>query len=351
MALKFEAKSVDVEDFLDALECQNITKATEHEFKFSCPFPGHQHGDQNPSAYMNIETSAWMCHGCKRKGNAVTFLAEHENITIMLATRFLHERYGGIGSDPDAYSARRELERMFEKQEAETQVENDLPISESFLDYYLIDWAMVSKADPIPEWGDYIFDRGFKPKTLNDWDIGFCDDTQRIVIPVHNQLGELIGFKGRSYREGHHPKYLVLRPGDFDRYHVSHHLFGLSRSEGDHLIVVEGELNVIALHQMGIKNCIAVNGSNFSERQALLLRQYAEQATIFFDSNDAGWDGTEMVCNALRDFMPVWVVPDHDFDPADCLDPSKSGDESSVRELIYAAESEIKIRLAHQQEA
>ena len=345
MALKFEPKNVDVEDFLDALEIQNVTKATEREMKFSCPFPGHQHGDQNPSAYMNIETSAWICHGCKRKGNAITFLAELENISYMQSTRFLHERYGGVGADPDAYSARRELERLFAKQDEVPEELNDPVLPEELVDRYAIDWNKVAEASTVPEWGSYMLGRGFTPETLNAWEIGFCEDKQRIVIPVRNTVGELIGFKGRAYREEHKPKYLVLGSGEWERYHVSRVLFGLDESEGDHFIVVEGELNVIALHQMGITNCIAVNGSNFSERQSFILKQYAEQVTIFFDSNDAGFIGTEMVCQALRDFMPIYVVPDHDFDPADCLDPSKEADESSVRRLVQDAESEIKIRL------
>lgn len=360
MGLKFKAKDVDVEVFLDALEIQNVSKATEEEFKFSCPFPGHQHGDEKPSAYMNIDSTAFMCHGCKRSGNAITFLAEFENISIMQATRFLHEYFGGSGSDPDAYSARVELEKLFAEQDEKNRESQELDpeLPEDLLDRYLIDWRSVAKADPIPPWGDYIFDRGFTPKTLTSWDIGYDDDSSRIVIPVRDHFGQLIGFKARAWEEGRQPKYLVLGSGEWDRYHVSRNVFGLHRAAahmaqtGERvLIVVEGELNVIACWQMGIFNVVGVNGSNFSETHKLLVSRFSDKVIVWFDCDNAGYEGTLLVCDTLGPILPVSVVPDHDFDAADAINPSKEADESSVRWLIDNAESETRIRLAAQLES
>ena len=177
MGLRFNVHDVDVEDFLESLEVENISKATEEEFKFSCPFPGHQHGDQNPSAYMNIDTTAWMCHGCKRRGNAVTFLAEHETVTVMKATRWLHERYGGVGSDPDAYSARSELEKLWAKNEQPGDRMTDTKLDPDIINDYAVDWKLVEETGDRPGWGQYMFDRGFTFATLNEWEIGYCDKT------------------------------------------------------------------------------------------------------------------------------------------------------------------------------
>lgn len=351
---RFKASDIDVEDFLEALEVQNVTDATEEEFKFSCPFPGHSHGDESPSAYMNKETSAWMCHGCKRKGNGITFLSEHENITIMEATRFLHERYGSSGN-PDAYSARVELEKLFEKQEREREILEQPQLDEELIDRYWIDWPMVAKSEPIPKWGDYIIDRGFTPKTLTDWDIGYCDDRDRIAIPIRDREGVLIGFKVRAWKEEQKPKYLVLgetRSERWDRYHVSLNVFGLNRAEPDNgeLIVVEGELNVIAMWQMGYKNAVAVNGSNFSDSQKRQIASVADRATVFFDSDDSGHKGVRLVLDKLSSAIPVRVVPDHNFDAADCIHPGKEANEADLRSLLDEAESELMIRLRQQTE-
>lgn len=355
MSLRFDTRDIDVEEFLEVLEVENINRATEEEFKFSCPFPGHQHGDQNPSAYMNIDTTAWMCHGCKRRGNAVTFLAEHEMVSIMLATRWLHERYGGVGADPDAYSARAELERLWEKNEREDAPLTDPVLSDDILKHYTIDWNAVAESDAPPAWGEYMLDRGFDPATLMEWEIGYCEDTRRIAIPVRDLDGGLIGFKGRAWQDGHKPKYLVLSPRwptdrslVFERYHVALNVFGLDTARANderELIVCEGELNAIALWQMGYCNAVAVNGSNFSDRQAFLLRNYADKVVVWFDPNDAGYDGILRVVNALSDYMPVDVVPDSDQDPADLM---KAKDEDSVRDLLYSAESALGLLLRSQ---
>ncbi len=345
MSLRFDTRDIDVEEFLEVLEVENITKATEEEFKFSCPFPGHQHGDQNPSAYMNIDTTAWMCHGCKRRGNAVTFLAEHEMVSIMLATRWLHERYGGVGSDPDAYSARAELERLWEKNEREDAPLVDPKLDPEIIYDYAVDWRAVAESDSPPPWGEYMLDRGFEFATLNEWDIGYCEETNRVVIPVRDVEGDLIGFKGRAWRDEHKPKYLVLSPHGMDRYHVALNVFGLDAAllnQERELIVCEGELNAIALWQMGYYNAVAVNGSNFSDRQAFLLRNHADKVVVWFDPNDAGYDGILRVVNALSDYMPVDVVPDSEQDPADLM---KAGDEDSVRELLYSAHSALGLLL------
>lgn len=351
---KFDTSKVDVEDMLDALGMENLKWATEEEMNFSCPFPGHTHGDQNPSAYMNGGTTAWMCQGCKRKGNAVTFLAELEGISVLEAVQFLRERYGGSAPDPDSYPLRDEIARHYAKRrrEEEARVVNDEPIDEALIDNFAVNWTNPFLQNFSPDWAKYILERGFSTETLDEWQIGYAAEYNRLSIPVRDHNGVLVGFKGRAYREGHEPKYLVLGKDQWPRYHVSLNAFGLHRVEpsvesgGMDLIVVEGELNVIALWQMGIRNVVGVNGSNFSERQGQLLRAKAESVVVFFDSDNAGNEGVILLCEQLRDHMPVFVVPDHDFDAADCIHPEKEVDESSVRELLYGAMSETKIRVA-----
>jgi DNA primase len=339
--MKLDLAKIDVIDMLDALGIENIVEATEFEVKFSCPFSGHQHGDQNPSAYMNRENTAWFCHSCKRKGNAVTFLTEYGEISVMEASRFLKERYGGAQADPDSVSMRVELERHL-KGRVQVDTPRDQPLDEILRDEYSIDWDYVRKI-PRKKWIapiNYIVGRGFTFKTLADWDIGYDVLSDRITIPVCDVTGKLVGFKGRAHLPHQKPKYLVLggEKWGFDRYHIGQHVFALDRAKGQTLIVCEGELNAIAMWQMGFTNAVAVSGSNLTRHQALLLRAHAEKLIIFFDSDQGGYDGTRVMIDTLRDYIPMSVVPDHEGDPA-------SMDERSVRSIIDNAESVTKALL------
>lgn len=334
---------------LETLDLENVTQATEDEINFSCPFAGHMHGDQSPSAYMNVHHTAWMCQGCKRSGNAVTFLAEYGNISIMESIRFLRERYGGLSPDPDSYSIMDELDRFWEKQNDLDVLPEEITLSPDFGQPFATDWMAACKAKERPGWADYILGRGFKPETLDHWEIGYSENYDRISIPVYTDLG-LTGFKGRAWRDEQKPKYLVLSGNgneDWPRYQVSRCVFGLHSIPSDWrtLIIVEGELNVIALWQMGICNVVGVNGSNFSDRQAQLIRSAADKVIVYFDTDNAGVIGTNMVCDKLRAHLPVFVTEDHEGDAADAIDPEKSVTEKSVRRLLDNAVSETRIRL------
>lgn len=348
--MKFDPNRVDVIDFLEALDVENVTEATEKEVKFSCPFSGHPHGDQNPSAYMNRVNTAWFCHGCKRRGNSVTFLAEIAQISIMEALKHLKGRYGGAEADPDSVSMRDELERFYRKREQKPESLYDVAIDEEATEMFAIDWTKAADVQPddLPRPLFYmLYERGFEIATLTYWDIGYDEHSNRITIPVRNHEGQLVGFKARAF-DGRKPKYLVLGddPYGWSRYHISKVVFGLDvvlhwQETHTHLIICEGEFNVLALWQIGIKNAVAVSGSNFSETHERLIRRYADAVTIFFDSDQSGWDGTVTVIDKLKDHLWIRVVPDHDGDPA-------SMDESSVRECLHNSESVAKILLEHQ---
>lgn len=355
---KLDLSKVDVEDFLEVMEVENVKKATEEEFNFSCPFSGHQHGDQSPSAYMNVETTAWMCHGCKRAGNAITFLSEKENISFQLATRYLRQEYGGASPDPDSHSVTAELERYKEKKQRREGTEESPILDEGKLKPYSCDWDALwhrwqNGVEIPPQYLYMLKERGFHPETLDRWQIGYDPQWDRITIPVRDQSGYLRGFKGRAWND-RKPKYLVLGGDKFDypRHQKSHFVFGLYQaldwnfaagSESLNLpeaIICEGELNAMALWEMGFENAVAVAGSELSDTQARLLRDYCDSAIIFFDSDEGGWSGTSIVIDALKDFMPLQVVPDHEHDPAEYL---RRGEQDSVRSLCESAESITKI--------
>lgn len=335
----FDPSCIDVEDFLSCLEIRNARQATEKEMLFSCPFPGHSTGDESPSAYMNIETTAFFCHSCHEKGNAIHFTRKVLGCSPLEAIRLLKQRYSPAGINPEAYNMVAEVEKILTREPDATAVMPTLdPI---ILDRFAVDWHRADQAPPelLPPALHYIMrQRDFDPETLIDWDFGYDEKSDRVVFPVFDHQGTLVGFKGRTWDPERQPKYLVLgdRPGRPERYgwpcyHTSRIVFGLHRfahvrGEPD-IIICEGELNAVALSQMGFDFAVAVNGSNFSDTQAKLIRQFGGSATVFFDSlkrdregnlvpDEAGRDGTEKVVQALKPFMPVRVVPEHEGDPA-----------------------------------
>lgn len=329
----FDLTKIDTEHFLEVMKVENLSSATEFEFMFSCPFSGHAHGDNSPSAYMNKESTAWFCHGCKRAGNAITFYEEFENVTRQQARVLLQRIYGGKSPDPDEFSVMAELERMQAKRERENQaaVPNEI-LDEEFLNDYYLHWdeaeEVREEGEEIPEEMEYMFGRGFKAEVLEEWGVGWDEEHERITIPVRNSLGQLVGFKGRAVRKQHKPKYLVMGGGkhyEYPRFEKSQVVFGLDRvvnrphSFGDDadFILCEGELDVISLHSKGFETAVCVAGSDLSVKQALQLRRYGHSVTIFFDSDEGGNFGTLKVIEALQDFMPVRVVPDHEGDPAE----------------------------------
>ena len=355
---ELDLSKIDVEDFLEQLGLRNITQATEAEIKFSCPYPKHTHGDESPSAFMNTgefepwKATQWFCHGCHESGNAVSLTMYMFDITRLKARRFLREAYDPASYDPDAISVVKEIDRYRQMRDRQREVTFDLELPEETMHDYLVDWDRVfmsrDAGEDIPEPLEYIIDRGFSGETLSEWEFGFDPMSNRIVFPVRDHEGKLVGFKGRAWREGHQPKYLVLgdRPGrparyDFPCYHTSSVVFGLHKAKewGDgHLIVCEGELNAIALWEKGFENAVAINGSNLSDRQASLLRRHADTLTIFFDSDNAGTNGLEIVTDALKDFVRLRVVPEHEGDPADM-------DHDEIAKCIEEARGSAQLRV------
>lgn len=363
---------VDVEDFLNALEVENVVLATDEEYQFSCPFPGHNAGDNNPSAYMNSgslepeKTTLWYCHGCKRKGNALTFLSEHENVSKQKASLWIRQQYDSTFREPKEGTFQAEWDAHFKAQEEKEKLVVNPPLDEWELERFKVDWA-----DVYCEWSQtkdphigYLFNRGFEPETLMDWNIGYDRYSQRFTIPIRDVDGSLVGFKARSHMEWQHPRYLILgdRPNKstweagikygFAPYSPSQIVFGLDKlAKTGKVILVEGELNVLAMHQMGYNNTVGLGGSNLSARQIQTIRWHADEVVLFLDSlkeqkiigpryapDKAGIAATVNCITAFEPHMPVKIMPDHVGDAATmCVE--------EVNELLFNAQSSLTLSM------
>lgn len=356
---------VDVEDMLEVLQVENLRREGRNEMRFSCPFPTHDNGDKNASAYMNVESTAWYCHGCKRKGaTAVPLVAYMLDISPMKAKRALREAYDPASFKIEDRDIAQELREYVAKQtQAKPSGWLNKEIDEDAIDGFLVDWPAANNAwvdgNGFPPC-DYMLGRGFLPGTLDAWEFGYDDRTDRIVFPVRDHLGKLIGFKGRS-TDGRDPKYLVVGDSEgkperygFPRYYTGLVVFGLHEAlkhldENKVLIICEGELNAIALWQMGFKNAVALNGSRLTRRQQALVRSHAEEVIMFFDFDKAGQEGMWGhedekgfwhlgAIDLLARDCGVRLVGSHDEDAAAMM---QAGRQEDVEALVYGANSYI----------
>lgn len=333
----FDPSCIDVEHFLETLEVRNLGWATDDELRFSCPFPSHAGLDEKPSCYMNVNTTAFFCHGCKQRGNAIGFTEVILGITPLEAIRLLRQRYQPGAINPDERDMVAEIKNVLKTKE-ELAVQPVL--DESVLEAMSVDWKHVDFArrreQYVPEPLSYMFERGFDHQTLTNWDFGYDIHSDRPVFPVRDEHGQLIGFKGRAWQEGQFPKYFVLgdksgKPSKygFPCYHTSQVVFGADRIFGDEdfIVICEGELNAIAVEMKTGHRAVAINGSHFSSFHADVIKRRANAAILFLDSDPAGesatwgWkdsNGTHHngVVDSLKDFMDVRVCLPHEGDAA-----------------------------------
>lgn len=313
---------IDVVEFLELTGVKNISVRGD-EVMFSCPFPGHKHGDTNPSASMNANNTAWLCFGCQRRGNAATFLAEIEECSVFVARKWLREYFGGGFREP-IHSLSAEIDEMFMRGgEDEIDVLNP-PIDETYIQPFMVNWASVAKnLDVAAQFAGmtYLIDRGFSYRILDDYEIGYDMVDERVVLTIRDLDGVLIGFKGRATRPEQQPRYRVYgRPRfAFKPYSTGEvvYLANKAKALGGDIIVCEGELNALKMHQYGFINAVGISGASFTKSHADVIARIADRAILYFDSDDAGASGARIAADLLVSRIPVLAVPPHDRDAAD----------------------------------
>lgn len=332
---------INARDLLESTGIKNISESS-GEISFSCPSADHFHGDTSPSARMNSRTSAWICHGCGQRGNAITFLAWHKSIPETVARRLLEERYGGGAISAGVGNLEDMVKRIINP---EVVVEQErIPPAESWLKTFYYDWSTPYMESNIVK---YMFDRGFTSAILSEWQIGYDQVSDRITIPIRDHEGKLVGFKGRAWRENTIPRYMIL--GDnrnqtrygFQPYQKSRYVFGLDKFIENCLvgaIMVEGELNIIAMDQHGYDNCIGIAGSEFSEKQCDLIKSHVRYIIIFLDNDKAGNKGVKKVADMLAPYMEVRIVQDATADAAEL-------DTDTVKSLISSAQPYLTLQV------
>jgi len=278
-----------------------------------CPF----HNEKTPSFTVSPSKEIYKCFGCGKSGNTISFLMEHEKYSYVEALRWLANKYNVEIEETESSP-----EQKLQQQAAES-----LHILNNFAQKYFTEQLFHSE-----EGTDvaltYLQERGFRKEVIEKFQLGYClnqweafassaksaqfnsellvksglviaredkllDNYRgRIIFPVHNQTGKIIGFGARIIgKNDRAPKYINTPENEI--YVKSKILYGAyfarqAIDKNDECLLVEGYTDVISLHQAGIENVVASGGTSLTTDQLRLIKKYTNNLTIIYDGDPAG---------------------------------------------------------------
>ncbi len=334
--------------------------------KARCPF----HNEKTPSFMISPERQSWHCFGCGLGGDIFAFLMKYENMEFGEALKVLAEKAGVElkRADPREYKV---FGLLYELQDA----------AKDF-------WKEQLKTAKIAK--DYLNERGLTPETIEEFEIGFAPNDQdslamylinkgydpaditragligrterglqydrfrgRIMFPIHNHLGKVVGFTGRILPalsevegpQGFTPAKYVNSP-ETPIFNKSKLLYGFWKSksavrESGKAYLVEGQMDFLMSYQAGIKNAVATSGTALTPDHILALRKVAEELLVSFDNDDAGFAAGERAIDlAEAGGMQVRIVTLEGVkDPAEAAQK----DPKILGEAIAKAEPAFKV--------
>lgn len=349
-------------DIVDFIREYIPVKAVGANFQALCPF----HGEKTPSLVISPEKQIWHCFGCGKGGDVFSFLMEIEGLGFVEAVRELAPKVGVTlrNDNPEAYSKRNRL----------------LDIMALSVKYYHHILGTKVGEKPLA----YLKKRGLTSEIIEEWQIGYSQDTwdslisflsarpvegkkylvqemleagliikkegaanrfydrfrDRIMFPVNDVNGNPIAYSARLNPEVVNDKvgkYINSPQGPI--YDKSRVLFGLDKAKNhiktkDLVIVVEGQMDVIACHQFGYKNAVASSGTALTTEQVALLKRYTNNIALCFDADAAGQlaaDRGIKEAMAAEMNISVIIIPSGK-DPDDALRQDPSSFEIAVQE-------------------
>ena len=283
-----------------------------------CPF----HGEKTPSFTVYPETASFYCFGCGAGGDVITFIKRIENLDYIDAVKFLADRAGMKMPENDVNDAASRLRlRILEaNREAARWFHSNLytPDGRVGLEYFrfrgytdqtIRRFGLGYAPDSFGALRDHMRGKGYKDEELTAaWlaargkkSGGIYDIFRaRAMVPIIDIRGNVIAFGGRVLDDSK-PKY--LNTADTLAFKKTNNLFALNfakSSGGKQLILCEGYMDVIALHQAGFTNAVAALGTSFTAEHARLIARYAEEVILVFDADSAGQKGTQRAIGLLR---------------------------------------------------
>ncbi len=330
-----------------------------------CPF----HGEKTPSFNIYTENGSFYCFGCGVGGDVITFVMKMENLDYVDAVKLLAQR-AGMNMPEDSYddSMSRIRTRVYEaNREAARYYYKTLysPDGKSGLDYFhgrmLSDRTIrhfgLGFADD--DWSslcDYLIGKGFTKNELTAANLavkqrsgsGVYDRFRnRVMFPIIDLRGNVVAFGGRIMTD-EKPKY--LNTSDTPVFKKSENLFSLNNAKNSGsrtLILCEGYMDVIAVNQAGFQNAVATLGTALTKEQAMLMKRYADEVVICYDSDEAGQKATARAIPILRSaglLIRILTVPSGK-DPDEFIKSKGADGAAAFKNLIDKSGNDVEYRL------
>lgn len=327
-------------DIVDVIGGYISLKKKGSTYSACCPF----HHEKTPSFHVSRDKQMYHCFGCGVGGNVYTFIMEYENYSFPEAVKLLAQRSGTALPEKEMSDEQRR------KESYRTLLKDMNRTAAAYFHYLLMKTEHGKKAM------DYLRGRGLTEETIVKFGMGYSDiyendlykylrgkgytDAQlkdsglvdiyegkggtdkfwnRVMVPILDINGKVIGFGGRVLGDGL-PKYINTRETQvFDK---GHNLFAMNlarRSKRRGIIICEGYMDVIALHQAGFDNAVASLGTAFTIGQAEIIKRFTDEVYLAYDSDGAGTKATLKNLSILREVGLVNRV----IDMKPCKDPDE----------------------------
>lgn len=280
----------------------------------NCPF----HNEKTPSFHVSVSKGIYKCFGCGAGGDSLKFVMEHEKYPYPEAIRYLANKYNipieEVERSPEQMAAQDKREslyvlnqwasKFFKEQLWETDLGRSIGLSYFLERGYREDIIKKFDLGYSPEAWNGLTDRaqeeGFSKEYLVDIGLAIEKDDKsiydrfrgRVIFPIHNLTGRVIGFGGRTLKtEKTVPKY--VNSPESEIYHKSNVLYGLHLAKKaimDHDVcyLVEGYADVLSCHQAGVENVVSSSGTSLTSGQIKLISRYTKQVVILYDGDAAG---------------------------------------------------------------
>ena len=302
---------IEKNDIVDVISDYMSLKKSGTNYKSLCPF----HSENSPSFSVSSSKQIFNCFGCGVGGNVITFVQKMERLEFIETLKFLADRAGIEVTDIkneqqlkrlDLYKAlyriNQETARFFysnlNKSKAPMEYLKGRGLNENTLKSFGLGYAL-------NEWNslmNYLRQKGFSQELMqkagliakSEKSSGYYDKFRnRVMFPIIDLKGNVIAFGGRVMDDSK-PKY--LNSPETPIFNKGENIYGLNfvkkQQNIENIIVVEGYMDVIALHQYGITNAVASLGTAFTESQAKLLKRFSNEIIIAYDADIAGQSAT-----------------------------------------------------------
>ena len=361
-------KILDSAQIVDVVSDFVSLKRRGANFIACCPF----HNEKTPSFYVSPAKGIYKCFGCGKSGTAVGFVMEHENMTYVEALKYLARKYGIEVKEkeetPEEIAARQRSESLLlvlDYTEQFFQKSLDTPegksigyayfrsrgLEDATIRKYGLGWA--------PKAGNALateaLAKGYKEKFLTTTGVcikrhdgSLCDKFyDRVIFPIHSVSGRVIGFGGRTLRSDYKTANIgkYVNSPQSEVYDKSSTLYGIyfAKSEivrQNKCYLVEGYLDVLSMHQLGITNVVASSGTSLTIPQIRLIKKFTDNVTVMYDGDSAGIHaalrGIDLI---LKEGLNVRVVLIPDGDDPDSYSRKHSLEE--VQSFLKSAEKDF----------